>query len=236
MGAMACETGGAKRARWGHDGGATVLPSGASEAAQCRCARRLLLPLRSLAAFATRRFSPRGSAVGIAGRRRPTARRVAVNRSETQRAAALAPRAGCAAPCAARAARPECRRRERPREEPQRRPQGATEPSAGRSGRQATVAKPERVPTGYISGEWENVFHQPDGVWCGGEWDERWGMSAAGGVARDGEMVGMSAAGTSPARNDRARRIVARLAAFCKPGERVLPVALPDEDTHAHGS
>ena len=105
MGAMACETGGAKRARWGHDGGATVLPSGASEAAQCRCARRLLLPLRSLAAFATRRFSPRGSAVGIAGRRCPTARRVAVNRSETQRAAALAPRAGCAAPCAARAAR-----------------------------------------------------------------------------------------------------------------------------------
>lgn len=236
MGAMACETGGAKRARWGHDGGATVLPSGASEAAQCRCARRLLLPLRSLAAFATRRFSPRGSAVGIAGRRCPTARRVAVNRSETQRTAALAPRAGCAAPCAARAARgrsagdgsdpgrsPSDDRRERP-----------SRAQAAVGGRRRSGSR--RVPTGYIGGKWENVFHQPDGVWCGGEWDERWGMSAAGGVARDGEMVGMSAAGTSPARNDRARRIVARLAAFCKPGERVLPVALPDEDTHAHGS
>ena len=177
----------------------------------------------------------------IGGRhRRPSTPHGAASRSESQRdSARRSARTPRGVRCSLRrpsGARPECRRRERPREEPQRRPQGATEPSAGRSGRQATVEKPERVPTGYIGGEWENVFHQPDGVWCGREWDERWGMSAAGGVARDGEMVGMSAAGTSPARNDRARRIVARLAAFCKPGERVLPVALPDEDTHAHGS
>lgn len=163
--------------------------------------------------------------------------RVAANRGESRRASArpaLAPARGCNSCAVRRAAGARAMGASGGRS--LRRPQGATEPSAGRSGRQATVAKPERVPTRYIGGEWENVFHQPDGVWCGGEWDERWGMSAAGGVARDGEMVGMSAAGTSPARNDRARRIVARLAAFCKPGERVLPVALPDEDTHAHGS